>query len=181
MVGEKELIERVRALMKMNDYEGSRALLLTNDVIARSRADLSWRMGWACFKLDLFAEACDWLSRSLELKPVNHGVRWVLGEAYAVMGKVHDAERELLRSISIRDSNEARHSLGFLYHRAGRTEEAEAVYVEGLRLRPDDPDRCEAYADFLSETGHAEEAEEYKRRAGFAQQKASDGEPPFSA
>ena len=41
----------------------------------------------------------------------------------------------------------------------GLAEAAEAVHKEGVRLKPDDPERLEAYADFLSDVGRNEEAE----------------------
>jgi Flp pilus assembly protein TadD len=58
--------------------------------------------------------------------------------------------------------------------------EAEEVYREGIRLAPQDPERCEALADFLSDIGREEEAREYYQRARAVPEAGGSGEPPLS-
>jgi tetratricopeptide (TPR) repeat protein len=122
-------------------------------------------MGWSAFKLDQLEEAQTWLEHAVEQNPAHPATRWALGHVHMAQNSFDSAEREFLRSIALKDSYRARQALGFLYHRSGKLDEARAVYMEGLRLRPDDPKRHEAYADFLSDVGLNAEATEYYERA----------------
>jgi tetratricopeptide (TPR) repeat protein len=122
---------------------------------------LSWDLGWTKFKLNQLDDAVEAMGRAVALDPGDAVARWALGQVQMAHGRYAEAEVELLRAIALRDAYLPRQALGLLYHRTDRIEMAEETYREGVRLRPDDARRNGAYADFLSDLGREEEAQEY--------------------
>ena len=80
----------------------------------------------------------------------------------------------LLEALRIKESYVARLGLALAYLKQGRIKEAENTHLDGIRLRPKQSKRYEAYADFLSDVGREDDEErmnhkarELKRMNGF--------------
>jgi Flp pilus assembly protein TadD len=131
--------------------------------------ELSWNLGWPFFKQDDLARATLHLARAVSLAPARPVGHWALGIVLAEKGDFKKAEAAYLTSLTLKDSSLARLGLGYLYQQQGQLEEAENVHLEGIRLKPTDKERIEAYADFLSGVGRETEAQvQYERAAQVA-------------
>jgi tetratricopeptide (TPR) repeat protein len=151
--------ESIGAMMKAERWMDAIAAAKQGLADDPSNHDLLWNLGWAYFKLEQYEKAAHYLHEAIDNGPVKHFYYAALGAALSA-AKVYDAaELWLLRAIAVRDSSLTRLQLALVYMKQDLAEAAEAVHKEGIRLRPDDRERLEAYADFLSDLGRAEEAE----------------------
>ena len=162
---EDELRAKVRALVQDERWGDAIAMMEEQTATVARSFYLAWTLGWALFKSNRPDDAIEYLTTATELEPANHVGYWALGEAHGASGNTADAERCLAVSLALKDSYQARRALGFLHHREGRIEQAEAIYREGVRLAPDHRERLETLADFLSDVGRKTEAESWYARA----------------
>lgn len=126
---------------------------------------LSWNLGWCYFKLDRLGEARKHLIRAAKLAPENAICKWALGSVYLHRKQYKKAEENLAASLLIKDAYVARISLALAYLEQGKVADAENVHLEGIKLKPEESRRYEAYADFLSDIGREEEAQKMYRKA----------------
>lgn len=161
-------LEEAHELMNAKDWEGAIRLLEACDAEAKTAFEISWNLGWAYFQNEAFESAVKWLTIASEAKPGDGPTRWALGVALMDDERDEEAEHQLLLSLALKDSYLARSALGLLLHRQGRLEEAEAIYLQSIKLKPNDGRRLGAYADFLSDVGRESEAADYYRRAARA-------------
>lgn len=117
-----------------------------------------WNCGWCLLKLGRPHEAVASLEEATKLQPSRPEAHWALGVALAQMGNPQDAEKSLRMSLAMKDTYLVRLALARTLHEEGRVAEAEEVYREGIRARPDHRERVEALADFLTDVGRKEEA-----------------------
>ena len=156
---------QVAELMHQERWEA--AVNLIGDVAVEVRSGkLNWNHGWALFRLGRFTEAAQAFRRSALQDPSNRALsHWALGVVLREAGDLAPAEAHLLKALSIQDSGLARLNLAVLYMAQRRFEDAERVHLEGLRLKPTNRERLEAYADFLDDTARETEANEVRARA----------------
>ena len=163
---------RAQELMRSERWELAIELIEQVPMEARS-ADLNWNHGWALFKLDRFERAAQSLRRAVLQRSTHAVSHWALGVVLQAAGDPVAAEKHLRTALSLRDSGLARLSLAVMYMEQGRLDEAERIHVEGLELKPDDKQRVEAYADFLSDCGREPEARVQYARAAELPEKPS--------
>ena len=130
-----------------------------------SNHDVLWNLGWSYFKIGRYKEAAHYLHEAIDHGPVKDSYYAALGVTLSAAEVYDAAELWLLRALAVRDSYLTRIALALVYMKQDLAEAAEAVHKEGIRLKPDDPERLEAYADFLSDVGRDEEAERIHERA----------------
>lgn len=159
------LHEAIHAANDAEDWGAVVELANRHEDKVRSSFELSWNVGWACYKLANLAQATDYLRRAVEIEPENAIGLWALGVAFAEQGLSAEAEHALQRSIALRDSQVARLALAVLYMSTGRVAEAEHIHREGVLLQPQHRERLEGLANFLSDTGRDAEADELYQKA----------------
>lgn len=157
--------EKARALLEAKRWEDAIAAAESGLAQQPDDPDLLWIIGWANVKLDRYTQAVPHLLNSARLGPIDHERYWALGVSFFETGEFGRAEVWLLRGLAVRDTYDNRISLALLYMKQQDTEMAEAVHKEGLRLQNSDPDRVEAFADFLSDIGRDDEATRMYERA----------------
>lgn len=81
--------------------------------------------------------------------------------------QVDEAEAQLLRSIACKSSYLNRMALALVYLETGQLEAAERLHLEGLNERRT-RERLESYADFLGDTGRADEEQAILQEAADA-------------
>jgi len=160
-----KIAEEARALLEDKRWED--AITAAESGLAQQADDpeLLWIVGWANVKLARHAQAVPHLLKTARLGPIDHERYWALGVSLLETGEFGRAEMWLLRGLAVRDTYDNRIALALLYMRQQDTEMAEAVHKEGLRLQSNDPDRVEAFADFLSDIGRDDEATRMYERA----------------
>ncbi|XP_061189465.1 protein O-mannosyl-transferase TMTC1-like [Saccostrea echinata] len=82
------------------------------------------------------------------------------GDALKQLGKYHEAEEILSRSLMISRSIQAMDSLGLLYFRLGRVSDSINMYKEIQTLDPDNAQSLLHFAQILGNMGESERAEE---------------------
>jgi Flp pilus assembly protein TadD len=133
---------------------------------------LSWNLGWCYFKLNRLDEARKHLIQAAKLAPENAICKWALGSVYLYKKQYKKAEINLVESLRIKDAYVARISLALAYLEQGKLAEAEEAHLEGIKLKPEEGQRYNAYADFLSDIGREEEAQKMYRKAKKLDRKA---------
>jgi Tfp pilus assembly protein PilF len=88
-----------------------------------------------------------------------------LGTVYLEKKQYKKAESLLLEALQIKESYAARISLALAYLEQRKVNEAENTHLDGIRLRPKQSKRYEAYGDFLSDVGREDEAERMNQKA----------------
>lgn len=124
-----------------------------------------WQLGWAHYKLGNVAAARHQFEHATATWPGHANSHFALGVVLAEADDFSRAELHLLRAIALRESLRARLALALVYMQQGRTQEAERVHREGIRLVPNDRERLEALADFLDDCGRADEARDVREQA----------------
>jgi predicted Zn-dependent protease len=111
--------------------------------------------------------------RALELDPDRPAVRQNYGKLLRDLGRLDDSERELRAALAQTDAVDARTraSLAQTLALVGKTQEADALAAEALRIEPNDPEALLARARVKAAMGKTEEAVASFRAA------AAGGEP----
>lgn len=89
-----------------------------------------------------------------------------LGIAYMREGKFDIAMKKLQKAVSLDDSYAPAHdALAVLYERLGENDKAAQHYRRAISLDPSDSGLLNNYGQFLCQTGHPKEAQEYFQKA----------------
>jgi tetratricopeptide (TPR) repeat protein len=160
-----EVHTRLSAAMAAGRWEDALALLECEPELVAADPGIAWSRGWALYKLKRLAEAAYQLQVACRLDSENPIRPWALGVVQSEMKDYAHAERNLLRALQLKDSGLARLSLAVVYMKQGRLTDAENIHLEGLRLRPNDRERIEAFADFLTDLDRSDEADALYARA----------------
>ncbi len=160
-----QLREQITSLMRAERWPAAIKLFKTEMSVVKTDWRLSWDFGWCYFKLERFEEARKHLIRATKLAPENAISKWALGSIYLKLGKFKKAEKYLTESLRIRDSFMTRISLALTCLEQGRTEEAENIHLEGIKLKPKEGRRYESYACFLEDVGREREAQNMYEKA----------------
>jgi arylsulfatase A-like enzyme/Tfp pilus assembly protein PilF len=115
-------------------------------------------------------EAAGAYRRALELDPDRPAVRQNYGKLLRDMGRLQESEKELRLAVEQTDAVDARTraSLAQTLALVGKTQEAEAVAAEALRIEPNDPETLLARARVKAAMGRKDEAAESFRAAAAA-------------
>src|ERR1700682_4102392 len=105
------------------------------------------------------------MTRAAKLAPNNAICRFGLGVIYLEMKQFKKAEANCAASLRIKDAYVPRLTLASAYIGQGKLANAEGVYLQGIKLKPKESRRYEAYADFLSDLGREEQAQTMYRKA----------------
>ena len=160
----EEIDHQAEELMTREQWAA--AVSLIDQVLPDERtARMHWHHGWALSKLEKFEPAAQSLQLCVAREPMNPIAHWALGVVLREHGDLRGAEHHLLTALSLRDSGLARLNLAVLYMDEGRLDDAERVHLDGLELKPNDRERVERYANFLSDCGRDAEAERQYARA----------------
>lgn len=148
----------VNLLMASERWDEAIALIEPRLAEAPMGHEIVWKLGWAHFQLGNYGEAATHLQQAIDAGPVSAAYYGSLGMALMHLEEHDAAELWLLRALAVADTQLSRRSLAMSYQQRGLWDIAEAVHKEGIRLRPEDPMRLVAYADFLDDAGRAEDA-----------------------
>ena len=163
--GPQELNERAQALMSEEQWVEAIALIESQLQTFENDAELCWNLGWAYFKLDSWKTAEEHLSRAAELDPTMGSAWWALGTVQMKAGILDKAERNVKEALRLRDSSNFRGTLALILMERGKLAEAEQIHQKGLELKPNSPERWQAYACFLDDVGRQAEAEVAYKKA----------------
>lgn len=160
-----QIMEEARLLLGAKQWK--EAIVAAELGLAQQTDDpeLAWIAGWANLKLARYDRAVPYLLKAAKLGPIDPERYWALGVSLLELGEFGRAESWLLRGLAVRDTYDNRIALALLYMKQQDVEMAEAIHKEGLRLQGGDPERVEAYADFLCDTRRDEEADRMYARA----------------
>jgi Tfp pilus assembly protein PilF len=124
----------------------------------------TWDRGWAHFQREEYVQAIACFREAIAIDPDHAVSHWGLATALFEDDEFDESESEFRRALELKDLTLAWAGLAFLYHSTGRLELAEQTHLEAMRLKPDNRDRVESYADFLWDVGRQDEARvEYMR------------------
>ncbi len=154
-----ELNKRAESMMAAEHWRDAIRLLKNEvPVVERDRRYLA-DIGWCYFKLERLDEARKHLIRATKLAPENAVCLWALGSVYLHRKQYKKAEINLVESLRLKDA----YVLAYLWHwltlNKKKLAEAEKVHLEGIKLKPEESQRHNAYADFLSDIGREDEAQ----------------------
>ena len=161
----KELLKRVRTLMKKERWQDAIKFVKENASVVENHSELLWNCGWCYFKLERMNEAQKYLTRAIRVSPKSYRCKFGLGVVYLEKKQYKKAELLLSEALEIKDNYITRISLALAYQAQGKLEEAETIHVNGIKLKPKESQRYEAYADFLSDIGREAEAGKMTRKA----------------
>jgi Flp pilus assembly protein TadD len=149
-----------RALLEMRKQRWPAAIKFLNGnlAVAQKNWRFPWNLGWCYFKLGKFNEARKHMIRAAGLAPENATCKWGLGITYLETKHFKKAEVVLAESLRIKESHLTRISLAFAYLAQGKIAEAEKIHLQGIRLQPENGERYDSYAAFLSDVGRETEA-----------------------
>jgi Tfp pilus assembly protein PilF len=159
------LLKLAQALMEKHRWREAVQLLKEDSALLKEDWKLLWNLGWSYFKLERMDDAGKYLKRAANLAPENHSCKFALGSVYLEKKQYKKAESLLLEALQIKESYVARISLALAYLEQGKVNEAENTHLDGIRLRPKQSKRYEAYGDFLSDVGREDEAERMNQKA----------------
>ena len=158
------MLDEVHSLMQQCRWREA-IDLCTSSGMPDAEPDLLWSCAWAHFKLGDLATARTLFEASATLRPDHAATLWALGVVLHDLGLRGESKRRLVRALEIDDSTIARLQLVVVLMEEQDLAAAERVHLQGIRLQPSNADRYEAYADFLSDIGRAEEAAAQYARA----------------
>lgn len=155
-----ELTTQLDQLMTQQRWMDAIQLAEQNSDILQTSFKASWTTGWAYFQLNQYSEAVPHLERTCSMSPASHShaaaAYCALGAVWLNLEKYDLAEECLLKSIDFKSGYLNRSGLALVYLQTGRIDAAERIHLEGLDERRTQQ-RLESYADFLGDTGRAEE------------------------
>lgn len=97
------LHERVDELMGAEKWSEAIGLIEKSN-LCEADARLSWNLGWAYFKLENWRLAENHLSRTTTLDPKLAAGWWALGAAQEEAGNLVEAEQNVKKALSLRES-----------------------------------------------------------------------------
>jgi Flp pilus assembly protein TadD len=160
-----ELLKQIQSIMNAERWLGAIKLLKDNLSVVQKDWKLSWNLAWCYLKSDRLDQARTHMIRAAKLAPKNAICRFGLGAVYLEMKKFKKAETNCAESLRIKDAYVPRLTLALAYMNQGKITDAENVHLEGIKLKPKESRRYEAYADFLSDVGREEQAQTMYRKA----------------
>ena len=160
-----ELCERAQAVMNTERWLDAVKLLKAELNIVERDWELSWNLAWCYLQLDRLDQARTHMIRATKLAPNNAICKFGLGIVYIEKKQFKKAETNFAESLRVKDGYIPRLGLALAYMEQGKLTEAENVHREGIKLKPKEGRRYEAYADFLSDVGHREQAQAMYRKA----------------
>lgn len=161
----RELLRRVQFLMKEERWRDAINLLRENISMVENHSELLWNLGWAYLKLERTSDAQKYLTKATRLAPKSHRCKFGLGMVYLERKQYKKAVTLLSEALQMHELYVTRIGLALAYLAQGRVEKAENAHLEGIRLRPNDSQRYDAYADFLFDVGRDAEAKKMGRKA----------------
>lgn len=159
------LLKLAQSLMEKHHWREAVKLLKEDPALLQKDWRLLWNLGWSYFKLERMDDAEKYLKRAANLAPENHACKFALGLVYLDKKQYKKAELLLLEALQIKESYVARIGLAFAYLKQGKVGEAERTHLDGIRLRPKQSKRYEAYGNFLSDVGCEAKAERMNQKA----------------
>ena len=160
-----ELNKQAESVMKEERWMDAIKLLEGELPVVKKNWRLSRNLGWCYFKIDRLDEARRHLIQAAKLAPEIAACKWALGSVYLHRKQYKKAKASLVESLLIKDAHIARISLTLTYLEQGNLIEAESVHLEEIKLKPEDSERYESYACFLSDVGREKEARQMNRKA----------------
>lgn len=148
----------VNALMQLERWSDVIGLLAKHPAAADCDSHLAWSLGWAHFRQGDASSAVPYLRSAAELNPGRAAMQACLAWALREVGDREGAELHFQQALALSDSTIVRLGLALVYLERGDFRAAERVHLDGLDLDPDDPERLEAYAEFLCDAGRQDEA-----------------------
>jgi tetratricopeptide (TPR) repeat protein len=155
---ESAVFDRANGMMRPGNYQHVIAYLAPHAGIVESSFRLSWTLGWAHFKLEEYDAAAMRLKCAVGLEPERPEGHLALGLTYRKLKQFQNAEISFMDTLRLQDMTEARQGLAVVLVKMGRPSEAEEVFREGLRKRPQEGERWAGYGDFLADHGREKEA-----------------------
>ena len=165
------LCHQVQSVMNTKHWLDAINLLKDNLSIVQRDWELSWNLAWCYRNCDRLDQARTHMMRAARLAPRNAICRFGLGVVYLEMKQFKKAETHCTESLRIKDAYVPRLTLASAYVGQGKLADAENVHVQGIKLKPKEGRRYEAYADFLSDVGREEQAQSMYRKARMLDRK----------
>lgn len=162
---------------QLERYAEAEETLLEALAMEADNVKLLFRLGVVYDKWGRRAECIERMKQVIDLDPRHTNALNYLGYTYAEMG-VHldEAERLIQRALALKpDDGYITDSLGWVYFKKGRYQEALSVLERASRLAPEDPVILEHVGDAHRQLGQVPEAIDYYRRA--LERKTTDRQP----
>ncbi|MCX5834786.1 MAG: tetratricopeptide repeat protein, partial [Deltaproteobacteria bacterium] len=147
------------------DLKTAEQTLLEGLTMAPANADLHYRLGVLYEKTDRFNESMKQMEEVLKIEPESAEALNFIGYSYADRGiKLQEAEDMIKKALELRPGDGyITDSLGWVYFKQNRTDEAVKYLEEALRILPEDPAIAEHLGDAYARTGRVQDAiEKYK-------------------
>jgi tetratricopeptide (TPR) repeat protein len=160
-----ELLKQVQSVMNKKRWLDAIKLLEDNLSVVQNDWELSWNLAWCYRNSDQVDRARIHMTRAAKLAPKNAICRFGLGVIYLEMKQFKKAEVNCAESLRIKDAYVPRLTLASAYIGQGKLANAEDVHLQGIKLKPKESRRYEAYADFLSDLGREKQAQMTYRKA----------------
>ncbi len=154
------------ALQRLNAGEPSSAEALCLEVITQlpDASDALHIMGLCAFEQKRYADAADFLLKSLSANPEELGVWQHLGMTYEAVGKMFDAIDAYQHALAVGDNNAAL-PLSRALCQADRIDEAIALWKQRLIEQPEDMNAWLVLGKILLDSNRLAEAEDHYRAA----------------
>ncbi|MGB4547724.1 MAG: tetratricopeptide repeat protein, partial [Syntrophales bacterium] len=147
------------------DLKTAEQTLLEGLALSPRSADLHYRLGVLYEKTDRFDESMKQMEEVLKIDPESAEALNFIGYSYADRGiKLDEAEAMIKKALELKPGDGyITDSLGWVYFKQNRNEEAIRYLEEALRIVPDDPAIAEHLGDAYARTGRVQEAIEKYR------------------
>jgi Flp pilus assembly protein TadD len=151
-------------LAKVRRFAEAEETLLRAIALAPSFAKPREDLGHVLLELDRPQEAVDALEQATRLDPKSESAWFELGKALAKTGRGKEADVAFEKSFELSPEKKAL-AYASRHHQEGRLKEAERMYRDILRARPDNVDALRLLANVVARTGRPGEAEHLLQRA----------------
>jgi tetratricopeptide (TPR) repeat protein len=155
------------AYARLKDYPA--AVRVSKDAVARfpESADARFRLGSSLERAGQYAEAEKTFLELLQMRPNDAPAQNYLGYMWADRGEKLQEAHELLEKAVGREPRNGAYldSLGWVYFRLGKLEQAQANLLEAKRREPDDPTIEEHLGDLSERQGNITRAVRHWERA----------------